>query len=472
MTRPTSFRRRVAMRIALVVSVLLVLSSVLGYFALHGFLYRRLDSTVLRLAQIEVAATSDSPDEHVHFHDTVFLSGGPGHETILERFAEVWTLEGAPVIRSNNLGVRDLPLPEAVRQGVVQQDQPQLFSFTWHGQSYRSILYPLGLLGPLHAPHLLQVAATTAEADALLRRVLAFLAALVILGFGLGGGLGWWLAGYALRPVLEIIGAAEDFRVASPGHSITAHTDTEELRRLVTVLNAMLTRVDEAFANQQRFLADAGHAIKTPLTILRGDIDVALRHDRTPVEYRAVLDQALADLREVSGLAEDLVTLSRSAGGSLEIQRIEVDLAMLVSRVAARFAGVAEGAGVVLSEEPGASLLVTGDSALIERAVANLVDNALKYSPAGAHVALSVQLDASMVAIVVRDTGPGLVAADLEASRQRFYRGVTSQGVSGSGLGLAIVDAIALEHGGRLELISEPGGGLTARLMLAVGESG
>ncbi|MEO8479820.1 MAG: ATP-binding protein [Gemmatimonadota bacterium] len=469
MTSLPSFRHRVALRIALAVSLLLVLSSLLGYAALHAFLYRRLDATVLRLAQIEVAATSDSPDEHVHFHDSVFLSGGPGHATILERFAEVWSLEGVPVIRTENLGVANLPLPDAVRREVTESEESRLFSFTWRGQSYRSILYPLGLLGPLHAPHLLQVAASTSEADALLRQVLAFIVALVILGFGLGGAIGWWLAGYALRPVLEIIDAAEGFRVATPGQQISAHTDTMELRRLVAVLNTMLLRVDAAFANQQRFLADAGHAIKTPLTILRGDIDVALRQVRSSMEYRSVLEQALADLREVSQLSDDLITLSRADGGGLQIQRIEVDLSTLVTRVAARFNGAAQRAGMTLSVAPGPAHVVTGDPALLERALANLVDNAMKYGLPGNHVTLNVILEGSMIAIVVSDTGPGLSEADLDASRARFYRGTTSHGISGSGLGLAIVDAIAQEHGGRLSLESVQGAGLTARMEVSVG---
>lgn len=464
MTRPTSFRRRVAARIALVVSALVVLGSILGYAALHRFLYRRLDSTVLRLAQIEVAATADSPDEHVHFHDTVFLSGGPGHETILERFAEVWTLEGAPVIRSSNLGVRNLPLPDNVRLDVIEQDRPQLFSFTWHGQSYRSILYPLGLLGPLHAPHLLQVAATTAEADALLRRVVAFLAALVILGFGLGGGLGWWLAGYALRPVLEIIGSAEAFQLASPGHSITAHADTVELRRLVTVLNRMLTRIDETFAKQREFLADAGHALRTPLTILRGDIEVALLRARTTPEYRATLAQTLADLRDLSSLAEDLITLARLDGDRLPIGESMVSLDALIGDRAHRFGGVASRANIRLMVGPAEVTRVAGDRELLGHAIDNLIDNAIKYCPAGSTITLTLTGDADWAVMSVVDDGPGLSAEEIGRVRQRFQRGADSRGIAGSGLGLSIVDGIAVAHGGRLSVERGTPGGLVARV--------
>jgi len=467
--RSQSFRRRLAARIGLTVSLLLLGVSLVGYAALREFLYRRLDGTVLRLAQIEAAATADSPDESVHFHDAVFLEGGPGHEAILTRYAQVWTLAGEPVVRTKNLGSRDLPLPAEVRSRAIMAGQPVLFSFAWRGDSYRAVLYPLGVLGPTHAPHLLQVAAATTETDSLLRQVLAFLAGLVIVGLAAGGGVGWWLSGYAVRPVLEIIHEAEGFEVADAGHHITAHADTDEHRRLLAVLNALLGRVDEALESQRRFVADAGHAIKTPLTILRGDVDVALRRDRAPEEYRAVLRQALADLRDVSGLAEDLITLARSDGGALEADFVVIPVRDLLRKVVHRFRGAADRSGVRLEVGAEADASVHGDPALLDRALSNLVDNAIKYGGAGGRVVVRALAEGTEVEIGVTDDGPGLDAHELERVRQRFYRGARAHGVGGSGLGLAIVDAVARAHGGSLELGSNGGAGLAVRLRLRAG---
>lgn len=469
MIRSQSFRRRLAARIGLTVSLLLLGVSLVGYAALREFLYRRLDGTVLRLAQIEAAATADSPDESVHFHDAVFLESGPGHEAILTRFAQVWTLEGEPVVRTKNLGSRDLPLPREVRTRAISLGQPILFSFAWQGGAYRAVLYPLGLLGPTHAPHLLQVAAATAETDTLLRQVLGFLAGLVIVGLAAGGGVGWWLSGYAVRPVLEIIHEAEGFKVSGAGHHITAHADTDEHRRLLAVLNALLGRVDEALASQRRFVADAGHAIKTPLTILRGDIDVALRRDRAPEEYRAVLGQALADLRDVSGLAEDLITLARSDGGALEADLAAIPVRDLLRKVVSRFVGAAERSGVRLEVGAETDASVLGDGVLLDRALSNLVDNAIKYGAAGGRVVIDAVSEGTEVEISVTDRGPGLDATEVTRVRQRFYRGAGAHGVGGSGLGLAIVDAVARAHGGSVDLGSNKGVGLAVRLRLRAG---
>ncbi|MEE8116058.1 MAG: HAMP domain-containing sensor histidine kinase [Gemmatimonadales bacterium] len=467
MIRSHAFRTRLAWRFAITVSALLLLASVLAWLALRTFLHRRLDSTVLRLAQIEAAATADSPDERVHFHDDVFLSAGPGHEAILTRYGQVWTRDGRPVVRTRNLEGRDLPLPAEVRQRVNRSNEPQLFSFDWEGDGYRAVLYPLGVLGPSHAAYVLEVAASTAETSALLRHVLAFLVGLVLVGFAAGGALGWWLAGYAVRPVLEIIRDAEAFPVAGRGHRITAHADTDEFRRLLAVLNGMLSRIDEAMESQRRFLADAGHAIKTPLTILRGDIDVTLQRDRTREEYHRVLTQTLEDLRDASTLAEDLITLARSDGGALTADLTTIPVEEVLRRVARRFARTAERAGVHLAVEPGAGITVRADPVLLERALDNLADNAIKYGHEGGTVTLAAaRRDDGSCEIRVQDLGPGIDPVDRARVFDRFYRGVQGLGTtSGSGLGLATVRAVTDAMGGSVELDTTLHRGTTVRLV-------
>lgn len=467
MIPPRSFRGRLALRISGAVMALTLVGSAVGYLAIRRILLQRLDATLLRLAGIEAAAAADSPDESVHFHDEVLWAFGPGHETVLSRYAEVWTLDGGQVVRTRNLEGRDLPLSVAVRERVVQSGEPELFHIDWEGSLYRAVLFPLGIIGPQHRLHLLQVAVSTTETEGVLRRVLALLGALVVIGSAVGGWLSWWLAGYAVRPVLEITHQAEELEANRPGHHITAHAETEELNRLVSVLNAMLARIDTALDSQRRFLADAGHAIKTPLTILRGDVDVALRRPRSPEEYERVLHQTRSDLREVSVLAEDLITLARSDSGVLTPGRHSVSVDLLLARVAGKFERIVRDTGAQLVIEAPPELVVEGESALLERAVSNLVDNAIKYGRNGGRVILSADARSDdWVQIRVADNGPGIPLKEQGRLFERFYRGEPGRRAArGSGLGLAIVKAIIESLGGKVEMASAPGQGTTITLL-------
>lgn len=462
---PESFRGRLALRFGAVFAIIALAGATVGYLALRTFLFQRLDSVVIQLANIEAAATADSEDDQVHFHDEVFLSTGAGHEALLPRFAQVWTTHGLPLLRTRNLGDADLPLPAPILETTLRTGTAQLFGFTWRESSYRAVLYPLGLVDARHGDHLLQVAVSTADTERLLRRSLGFLVGMILVGMGVGGGMAWWLAGYATRPVLDIIQQAESLGASDHGHRIAVEADSQELRRLVSVLNSLLARIDVTLDAQRQFLADAGHAIKTPLTILRGDVDVTLRRPRSPEEYRTVLLQALEDVRLISTLAEDLIMLARSDSGKPLERAEDFLLRPLFHRLAARFEGAATRAGLSLKVADTGALAVRGDAILMDRALANLIDNAIKYggSPDGS-VVLSAKLRPDgWVAIEVADDGPGIPPEDQPFVQDRFYRAESSRArVRGTGLGLAIVKAIAGQFGGALELASTVGTGTTA----------
>jgi two-component system OmpR family sensor kinase len=448
-----------------------------GYFALRGILYGQLDGSLRRLAEIEAAATADSPDESVHFHEGLFV-GASTSETVLTRFAQIWTVDGESLVRSRNLSGRDLPLDEDLRARVAAAGEAEFIGFEWDGRKYRGFVYPLDLIGSLHRSHVLQVVAPLDETQAVLGRSLRMLGVLVLLGTAAAYILGWWLAGHAVHPVMEIIKQAESLDVGgaeeeSADRRIVAHAEADELSRLVLVLNSMLARMDSAFETQRRFLADAGHEIRTPLTVLRGDIEVALRKERTPEEYRAVLEQALDDLRDVSSLAEDLITLARSDSGGLKPQVAVVSLEETVGNVARKYTSAAANAGVGLHVQIEPGLTAPGDPALLERAVGNLVDNAISYSQSGGQVSLSAyQHDDGRIRVSVNDDGPGMTEEEKSRVFERFYRGEAGRrSASGSGLGLAIVKAIVESHGGTIDLVSEAGQGTNVSLLLPAGRA-
>ncbi|MEA3247069.1 MAG: HAMP domain-containing sensor histidine kinase [Gemmatimonadota bacterium] len=443
------------------------LGCLIGYVTLQSTLYNRLDDLVLRLASIEAAATADSPDESVHFHDAEYAAGPVSSDSLLERYAEVWTTAGRPVIQTTNLAGRHLPVPDAVRQHVVATEAPELFTLVFGGGHYRSVLYPLGLIGPQHQAHLLQVATSTRETDTILDRVAGFLTLLALGGFALGGALGWWLAGYAVRPVLAIIREAEQMDAVGRGHRIVVEADATELQRLVAVLNGLLRRLDGVLDSQRRFLADAGHAIKTPLTILRGDIDVALRKERAPDEYRRVLGQTLTDLRDTSALADDLITLAHTDGEPRATVGARVDVQDVLATVHRRFgpAAARAGASLIMEAQPG-PLEARIDGALLERALSNIVDNAVKYSGATRIVLAAATTPDNAVSLLIQDDGCGISPGEQGRVFDRFYRGTAGRARAGSGLGLAIALAAVSSAAGSIVIDSDVGTGTTVRIVL------
>jgi two-component system OmpR family sensor kinase len=172
------------------------------------------------------------------------------------------------------------------------------------------VVYPLRLLGAAHGIHLLQVAAPTEPVERTMTQFGFLVAALAIFGTAGAYLIGWRLAGVALRPTEEITQQAEAIEAGTLSERITAHADVQEFRRLVTVLNGMLTRLDRAFQVQRRFTADASHELRAPLTVLRGDIEVALRRERNPQYYQETLRRCREEVR-MSRLAAGLLLLAK-----------------------------------------------------------------------------------------------------------------------------------------------------------------
>ncbi|HXH84579.1 MAG TPA: ATP-binding protein, partial [Candidatus Tectomicrobia bacterium] len=220
----------------------------------------------------------------------------------------------------------------------------------------------------------------------------------------------------------------------------------------------------------RRFAADAAHELRTPLTVLRGHLEVALRADRSPEEYRRALATSLGEVERLTRLAEDLLLLSRATAG-LPGRREPVELAPLLSEVAADTARLAERRGVSVEVAPPTPLAVLGDAGALRRAAMNIAENAVRYTGAGGRVTLSLRRDDGAAALTVADTGPGIDPADAERIFQPFVRLEAGRATNpdGSGLGLPIARSIALAHGGTLELQSAPGAGarFTLRLPLA-----
>jgi heavy metal sensor kinase len=291
-----------------------------------------------------------------------------------------------------------------------------------------------------------------------------------VLPFGvlLAGAGGWLLARRALRPVDHMSRTAQRISGERLSERLQVVGNGDELDRLAQTINDMLGRLDDAFLQMRQFSADASHELQTPLTILKGEMEVALRTPRSPEEYRRVLKSGLEEIDRISHLVDGLLLLSRADAGVLKLDLRPVDLKALLHDVREQMRVVADEHSVSLQTKSPRPVTALGDREHLRRLLLNLVDNAIKYTPAGGSVTLSLQSDNNWASLVISDTGIGLSGDEMKHVFNRFHR-VTetrSEDVRGVGLGLSIAQSIAVAHGGRIHIDSAPGKGSTFTILL------
>jgi len=294
---------------------------------------------------------------------------------------------------------------------------------------------------------------------------LASLASLLLIGgpaaLLLASLAAYWLAAAALRPVEAMRSRAADISAHSPGERLPVPAATDELQRLGTTLNAMLGRLEEALARERRFVDDASHELRTPLALHRAELEVALEYEGGEVELRGAIASAIEEVDKLTALAEDLLVLAR-AGDRAE--RAAVPVWPLLTRLAERLGPAAEKEGRRLMVDADRAGSVRADAAGLERALTNLVDNALRHG--GGAIEVSARRDGEAVELHVRDEGPGFPRDFLPRAFERFSRADTARAGTGTGLGLAITAALAEAYGGRAMAANRPEGGADVWLEL------
>ncbi len=463
MTR--TFRSQLVFRFTSTMSFAIVGVAIVGYLAVRETLDRQIDASLLSVASIQAGSVTDDPAGEMHFHEWDLSPEEAESLRELNRYAQVWSEAGESLIRSRYLA-EDLPLDDdalaRATSGELVWAEARLGDLP-----VRSVYYPLGRLGPSHALHVLQVAAPLDARNRTLALVGYFLAGLILFvstGTFFGSR---WLADRTIRPVHDITDQAEKIGAGTLGRRISAHAETREYDRLVRVLNTMLQRIDTAFEAQRRFTADASHELRSPLTALRGELELALRRERSPEEYRRVIESALEEAERLTALAEDLLTLARSDAGEIEPRLRQVDLGAPVAKTVERLSPKAERKKIRVTVRRPERLSVLCDPELIERLVWNLVDNAIKFTTPGGRVEVTVSSADGDAILEVADTGPGVRDAARDKIFDRFFRdNVAHPSSEGTGLGLAIVRAIAEVHGGSVAVESRETGGALFRVRL------
>ena len=345
------------------------------------------------------------------------------------------------------------PLPGADLTGTVSLP----------GNDLRYRVAPVNDAGPEVAAVLVAVPreqVTYGPADLL--RSMLILTPLVLL---LALGLGWWLAGRAvapLGPMLDEIQAVTDGR--SLHRRVAVPPTGDELARLATKVNEMLSRLEQSFSSLRRFTADASHELKTPLQVLRAGVERALTHPGAPPESIEALDETLNQINAMSELVESLLTLARADEGAVTLAVEPCDLRDVLADVVETAGLLGDPSGVkVASRAPMAPVVVPVDRPRIRQMLMNLATNAVKYTPKGGRVDLELSEAGRHVTLVVRDNGIGIAPGDLPHIFDRFWRADVARSRTGeragAGLGLAITKWIAEAHGGNIAVQSRPGRG-------------
>ncbi len=472
MTAPVrlqSFRARLTLRWTLAVGLLLGLANLAVYLGASVYLQRWLDGHVRTVAATEAASSTDGATD-VHLHEAPFTQLGAGDFT--EKLVQIFDETGTLVLQSTSLGNQPrLVAPEVLRRALA--GEAPMVDAVVGGRRARLAVLTAARDG---RPFAVAVGLFADDVDR----------GLVFLGWLLGGvwlvsvagtaGLGYRLASQALGPVARITERAAWIAQGHFDGRLDAPQVYDEVGRMTVLLNSMLDRLQRALDANRRFAADASHELRSPLTAIAGELDVALRHPRTADSYHETLVVVRRRLAALTALAGDLMLLSRVQEGADEIALREVPLEPVVAEAFARSAGAASARGITFAHHGLAGVSVYADPGLVLRVIDNVVANAVHYNRENGAVTVVARLtvpaaDAwapTLVTIEVRDQGAGIPVADHERIFERFVRLDESRRrhTGGSGLGLAICREVVRALGGTIRVGGSTPGGTTIEITL------
>jgi two-component system, OmpR family, sensor histidine kinase MprB len=433
-----SLRARIALIAAVAVAVAVLVFSVGLYLATQRTLYANVDAALLELVGSEPEPGDAPPGPGARAGPY----GGAGG------FVQAVTVQGDVLRPPGSPGGELLPVSEQARE-VAAGRSAREFETVMIGT------VPVRILTvPLQPGIAVQVARPLSEVEAVLDELRAQLLLAGLVGVLLAAGLGTLVARRAVRPVNELTRLAEEVARTQDLSRRIAGDREDEIGRLAAAFDRMLAELEQARSAQEQLVADASHELRTPLTSLRTNIEVLGQLERLDDEDRdALARDVVLQLDEFASLVSSLTELARGDRPTVDLVPVRLD--EVVARVVARDRRT--DANVDLATEP---VTILGDDGRIDRAVAELLENARKHAP-GADVEVWVTADG---VVTVRDHGPGIPEEDRPLVTGRFYRAATARGAPGSGLGLAIVGQIVVAHGGSIAVDAAPGGGTAITL--------
>jgi heavy metal sensor kinase len=442
--------------------VLVVLLSALSagvYFYLSRSLYQSLDDSLeLRLTQIRSIQDILESIRQGEFQ---------------EELGEIVTLyfySGGQLVEVSPRGI-SIPLSQEFISQAIAGTSSFATIQTTEGEGLRLLAVPVNISIPGPPPGIqpaaLVIARSTKQIDQALHGLVRTLIIAVPLALALAAAGGIFLARRALKPVDKIARTAREIEEGDLSQRINVNTK-DELGRLAATLNEMIGRLEKAFQRQKQFTSDASHELRTPLAVIEAESTLALQKERPPSDYRQSLEIVSREARQMSSLIDRLLTLARADAGKEQWNFAEVNLGKLIGNLSTDVEVLCQEKGLSFQSGQTQDLVVNGDEARLRELFMNLLDNAIRYTPAPGTVSVSSRREGQMAVIAITDTGIGIPAEDIPFIFERFYRVGKSRSRTegGSGLGLAICRHIAEAHGGRIEVESRVEAGSTFSVWL------
>ncbi len=470
-----SLRFKLTLWYVLILGILLISFSTLLYLTLSKSLHRDVDNKLRSLADL-VASESSSPSSKFGFGNIDQTLEASMNLKPMGKFIQVLDESGKIGRRSENM--KDIQLPISLQ--TLKNASHGIITFETHralgNTPLRIITYPVK--ENHQVTRIIQIASSLEDVEDALNKLLIILIISVpsaLLAASLGGQ---FLANKALKPVDRIAQTARMITSKNLNQRIQPLKVKDEISRLIETFNEMISRLDQSFNQIKQFTADASHELKTPLTILKGEVEVALRKKRSDSEYTQILESNLEEINRMSKIVDDLLWLSKADIGEIRLHKEQINLTKIIQELTEQMSLLAQPKKIhIQTTNHQEEIHILGDALRIRELFLNLIDNGIKYTEEGGQINIHLLKETSLqvkgplfpmdkkemrfAKVVVSDTGIGISNEDREKIFNRFYRvdKARSRGQGGSGLGLSICKWIAEAHQGEISVESELGKG-------------
>ena len=465
MKQPRSIRARLITLYVVTLSLIFVCFGGYTYWGFKQYLVASLQQALERRAhQIALTILADVPQRGEGYIGSEIQTRYPSE--LDERVMRVTDQSGKTVYASPN-ATRLAPPPAIMFSGDDPESQPANQTEAPRGEERLQVV-AVGYRLANGARYVVEVGSSEVEISSALRGLMLTLS----LGFPVFIGLSsigvYFLLGRALRPVEEIVRSAERITLQNLSQRLPVPQTGDEVERLSLALNRMIRRLDESYQVASRFSGDASHELRTPLTIMRGELESLLHEGNFREGQAEQIASILEEAERLTQIVEGLLTISRLDAGESKMSRDPVDLSGLAESTVEQMAPLAEDKPITLTctAEPG--VMVEANEVRLKQVLVNLLDNAIKYTPEGGKIAVSVSHDASNAFLEVKDNGIGISSEALPHVFERFYRSEqqAARRASGTGLGLSMVQAIVESHRGKVTVESRENLGSVFRVQL------
>lgn len=469
-----SLRVKLTLWYVLILAIILIAFSSFLYFTLSKSLYRDVDRKLRSLAEL-IASESVMPLSKFGLNNVDQALEGLMNLKPIGKFIQVLDESGKIGNKSENLKHIELPITltalKNASRGIITFETSRSIG----NIPLRIITYPIIEQG--HPVKIIQIASSLEEVEDALNTLFIILiitvpSALLVAVLG-----GQFLAYKALKPVDYITQTARLITSKNLNQRIPPTKVKDEIGRLIETFNDMISRLDQSFRQIKQFTQDASHELKTPLTILKGEVEVTLRKERTPHEYQQTLKSNLEEINRMSQIVEDLLVLSKADSGELKIKKELVDLNQIIDEVISHMEVLAYDKGIRIERlNHNEDIQIIGDPLRLRELFLNLISNGIKYTEKGGLIRITIEKDEEnglknpFIKVIVSDTGIGISKEDQIKIFDRFYRvdKARSRDQGGSGLGLSICKWIVESHKGEISVESELGKGSSFIVKLPV----